>query len=622
MARLLDKTTIAIYASIILAFSSSGHGLSQSPDNTQVDTDSQRWLPSPNPAPMQPNGEVRYLSRLQNRVLNNELSNKLDASRLSNAQVKSLLEAMRQFGDKLPEGLTPESLDAIPPELISKALSDPELRRQAKEMAEEYAKKDRADSSGDLDLADVFGPNELSPARPDAEGKQSPTDPTQPATKQKAAPESPNNAKDDKFKELFEKLQDVRQQVSKGQNLSSESNSQEQPKSISGTPANSNKESPRSPLPSAPEQQAPTTRSGGRQPTLKQPGAKQLDSTPSGDSQNGVTPNGNAPSRPRPSSSGAGTNAENRSRERPQRTDDSSNKQSTNLSQVEPDPFESTPGQPQMPSNNTDVSTSTGEPNSKSSMDIKKELARRGFGPTLQKLVEEAQRKSHSTRGNTTPQNQIAKPTIAPESSSRTARASNAPRPQEPATRPANPDSAFAKGFQQTSKFLNNLWMQIAKNEQIPPRASASPSISPQTSAPQEAFSLPNPFNARALEYLVGMVALGAIAFFVLRFRSRSEHKKRELLEAQLAPRIDEIRTREDVVRAFHALAKQRLQATQAWWTCGYVTNLFEQSLPQHTSPIRTLAGLYEQARYFPKEHGLTVDQIEHAKHALKQCKG
>ncbi len=618
MARKLHKTLIAIHAFIILAFSSSGNCLAQSPDNTQVDTNSQRWLPSPNPAPMQPNGEARYLSQLRNRLLNSERNEKVDPPRLSNAQVNSLMEAMRQIGDNLPEGLTAESLDAIPPELISKALSDPELMRQAKELAEKYANKGRSKSSEDQGKPDGAGPNRLSPARPSAERKQNPTPP---ATKQNDAPELQSKTKDDNLKALLDKLEDVKQQYVEGQNLASEPKSQEQPESAGRTPANSNKEFPRTGLPTAPEQQAPPTRSAAKQPSLKQSGAKQLGPTPSG-APNGTPPNGLAPSRPKPSSSVAETIAENRSSQRPQRTDGNSHKQSQSLPNVEPGPFESAPDQPQMPSNNGDVSASTGEPNSKSSMDIKKELARRGFGPTLQKLVEEAQRKSQSTRGNTTPQNQITKPTIAPESSSRTAGATDSPWPRVPAPRPPAPDSAFAKGFQQTGKFLNNLWMQIAKNEQIPSRASASPSAAPQTSAPQEAFALPNPFNARALEYLVGMVALGAIAFFVLRFRSRSEQQRRALLEAQLAPRIDEIQTREDVVRAFHALAKQRLQATQAWWTCRYVTNRFEQSLPQHTSPIRTLAGLYEQARYFPMEHDLTVDQIENAKHALKQCKG
>ena len=85
---------------------------------------------------------------------------------------------------------------------------------------------------------------------------------------------------------------------------------------------------------------------------------------------------------------------------------------------------------------------------------------------------------------------------------------------------------------------------------------------------------------------------------------------------------VDEIQTRDDVVRAFHALAKQRLQAAQAWWTCSYVAERFQETLPEHTQPIRTLSGLYEQARYYPAEHKLNDDQIQSAKLALKQCEG
>lgn len=621
MARKLDKLLIAVYAILVFALSSSGRCSAQSSENSRVFTDSQRWLPFPNSSPMQPNGQARYLSQLRDR-LNSEQSKKVDSTRLSNAQVESLMEAMRQFGDNLPSGLTAESLDAIPPELISKALSDPELVRQAKELAEKYAKKGRSNPTGDQSKPVGAGPNKLSPAIPDAELKQKPEDPRPPDTKQKDAPDSQSKVKDDNFKELMGKLQDI----AEGKNVSGESMSQNQPESFSGPLANSNKESSKTGSPPIPEQPAPSTKSGAKQPSLRhpalrQPAVKQQDST--------TTPNGLATSRTKPSSSGGEAIAENRASQLPQRADDTSNKQSSSLPKVEPRPFESTPGQPQGlsgqpqgPSNTGHGSASISEPNSKTSIDIKMELERRGFGPTLQKLVEEAQRKSQSTRGNTTPQNPITKPTIAPDSSNRTVRATNSPRPQEPSPRPSAPESAFAKGIQQTGKYLNNLWMQIAKNDLSPAIDSASPSTAPQASAPQEAFSLPNPFNVKALEYLVGLVALGAIAFFVLRFRSRSEQEKRVVLEAQWAPKIDEIRTREDVVRAFHALAKQRLQATQAWWTCGYVTHRFEQSLPQHTPQIRTLAGLYEKARYFPMEYDLTVDQIENAKHALKQCKG
>ena len=164
--------------------------------------------------------------------------------------------------------------------------------------------------------------------------------------------------------------------------------------------------------------------------------------------------------------------------------------------------------------------------------------------------------------------------------------------------------------------------MQISKSTQIATVTSATPSPSPQENSTSGSFSLHNLFNAKVLECLVVLAVACAIAFLVLRYRVRSEQVRREILEAQLAPKIDEIRTRDDVVRAFHAIAKQRLQSAQAWWTCGVVTERFEHALPELTGPIRTLSVLYEQARYFPVAHQLTLDQIEDAKFALKQCKG
>ncbi len=182
----------------------------------------------------------------------------------------------------------------------------------------------------------------------------------------------------------------------------------------------------------------------------------------------------------------------------------------------------------------------------------------------------------------------------------------------------------MSKSFQETGKYLTNLWTQVSKSSQSTPRAAATPSprSTPQASSTNEAFWLPNPFNAQVLEGLIVLAIAGAITFFAFRYRFRSEQVRRELLEAQLAPRIDEIRSRDDVVRAFHALAKQRFKSAQAWWTYGYVTEQFQLALPEHSTPIRTLSSLYEQARYFPTEHQLTTDQIEAAKFALKQCEG
>ena len=631
MARNLHKTHISICAFIILAFSLSVRCPAQTPDNSLVDTPSQRWLPPPNPTIKHPDSQTKFLSQLRDRLLSSEQNKGMDAPRLSDAQVKSLMEAMRRLSDNLPEGLTADSLDAIPPDLISNALTDPELMRQAKELGEKYSKIDRSKSAGDQRELYDSATNKLSPTKPDTDENLKPAGRTPRTQKQTDAPGSNKIAKGDNLRDLIEKLQNTQQRFAESQNPTGEATPQENLNSVSGLPVDDNKVST-SQGPAAGPKQTSTT----GKPGTKQPGTRQSDSVPTSTKPTLTAPSipapprsappRSAPPRIKPSPAGNEPSAENRSRQRSPTTD--MNRQPDNRPLLDSDPLDSKSGEQQKPPYSIDRSATAknNEPSSQTSIDVKKELQRRGFGPTLQKLVEEAQRKSQALQANTKPptrpSNEIPKQSVAPDASNRSTRASNSPRPAEPTPRPAAPDSAFAKGLQETGKFLNSLWLQIAKNDQGPASVWTPPSPAAQSSAPREAFSLPNPFNARTLEYLVVLGALGSIAFFFLRFQSRSEQQRKDILESQMAPKINEIRTRDDVVRAFHALAKQRLKPVQDWWTCGYVINRFELTLPEYTHPIRTLAGLYQQARYLPSEHNLTSDQIEDAKFALKQCKG
>ena len=491
MAQKLHKTHNAICAFIILAFSLSVCCLAQSPDISPVDTPSQRWLPPPNSTKTQPDGQAKFLSHLRDRLLNGEQTKKVDAPRLSDAQVKSLMEAMRQFGENLPEGLTADSLEAIPPDLISKALSDPELMRQAKELAERYSKKDRSKSAGEQSQLYEPATNKSQPGRPDTEVNRNPKDRRPRSQKQTDAPESASSTKDDNFKELLEKLLSTQQSFAESQNQEGDATPQENSNSISGLPADANKESTSTGLPPRPSQPTPTGTSG-----TKQPGLKQLDSAPSSSTSSTTAPSRSAPSRSaqsrsaqsrtNPSPAGTDPTAENRYTQRSPTTE--SNRQLDNRSPVDSNPFDSKSGEQQQPPNSVDgsVNAKNNEPSSRTSIDVKKELERRGFGPTLRKLVEEAQRKSQASQSNTKPPtkppNEIPKQSVGPDPSARPTRASSTLRPPETTPRPPTPDSAFAKGLQETGKFLNSLWMQIAKNEQGPLIASTAPRAAGQAS--------------------------------------------------------------------------------------------------------------------------------------------
>lgn len=600
---------VAICLSAILVFSLSGQGAAQSPTSPEIDTPSQRWLPPPKAYPNQPNSQAKLLSRLRNLVLNSDQSRDPDPSRLSDADVQSLKEAMKQFGGNLPEGLTADSLDAIPPELISKALSNPELVRQAKELANQFSKTGRPkaatvpskpNDSPDGEIPQRNRETPESPSEPTVEKGYIPKDQTPRSTNptEDLDLESRSNTPD--FPDLMEKLRNTKRQFEKNQKHSSEVLPPKKSASTSKPPANTNKEKAKSGLPSGSLQpEKDTSAFDSQQNQQRKQSTKGENSTLSNTIRDLATDGNSQPTQNKRSASNG----------------DSKNEGS--------------------PGGVSDDGSSKSKSKSASSMDIRKELERSGFGATLQKLVEDAQRSSQSSLANSLPVNGVEPsppPTKAlkpntdklgvPDPAKQPPRPANLYRPTENSPKPAKPDSAISKNLKQASKYLNNLWMQVSKSAQIATGTSATPSPSPQENAKSGSFSLPNLFHAKVLECLVVLAVACAIAFLVLRYRVRSEQERREILEAQLAPKIDEIRTRDDVVRAFHAIAKRRLQSAQAWWTCGVVTSRFEDSLPELTGPIRTLSVLYEQARYFPVTHQLSIDQIEDAKVALKQCRG
>ena len=592
------KIWMAICFSTILAFSLSGRCVAQSTPSPMIDTPSQRWLPPPKSYPSQPDSQAKLLSRLRDLVLNSDPSKDSNPSRLSDADVQSLKEAMKQFGGNLPDGLTAESLDSIPPDLISKALSNPELVRQAKELANQFSRTDRPKAAANPNKLNDSPAGEIpqsekdsqeSPSKPNAkkpnvEKGYNPKEQTPRSTNPTKELDSQSKLNSPDFADLMEKLRNTQKQFEKNQKQPSEApQPQQNGQSLSLIGDDSRSFDPQQ----NPQRKQPTK--GGDSSlsnTIKDQAIKDL-----------ATEDNSQPTQSTRSSSNSDSKSEG-----------------------------STGG----------VSADgSGKSKSTSSMDIRKELERSGFGATLQKLVEDAQRSSQSFRANSPPVNGVEpspppkktlKPSTdklgVPDPAKQPQRPAKPNRPSENSPKPTMPDSAMSKGLQRASKYFNNLWMQISKSTQIATVTSATPSPSPQENSTSGSFSLHNLFNAKVLECLVVLAVACAIAFLVLRYRVRSEQVRREILEAQLAPKIDEIRTRDDVVRAFHAIAKQRLQSAQAWWTCGVVTERFEHSLPELTGPIRTLSVLYEQARYFPVAHQLTLDQIEDAKFALKQCKG
>lgn len=78
------------------------------------------------------------------------------------------------------------------------------------------------------------------------------------------------------------------------------------------------------------------------------------------------------------------------------------------------------------------------------------------------------------------------------------------------------------------------------------------------------------------------------------------------------------IRTKEDVIKAFHQFALRPPHETQHWWTHSRVIEKVAHQYPQHSARIQILAALYEQARYFPADTEFTDAQIQQAADAVR----
>lgn len=77
------------------------------------------------------------------------------------------------------------------------------------------------------------------------------------------------------------------------------------------------------------------------------------------------------------------------------------------------------------------------------------------------------------------------------------------------------------------------------------------------------------------------------------------------------------IRSRADVVRAFHNYALRPIAPNPDWWTHRDVERRVADEAPSLRPSIQTLSDLYEQARYLPEEAELTIEQLESARRAL-----
>ncbi|HRA86594.1 MAG TPA: hypothetical protein PK992_00935 [Planctomycetaceae bacterium] len=287
--------------------------------------------------------------------------------------------------------------------------------------------------------------------------------------------------------------------------------------------------------------------------------------------------------------------------------------------------------------------------NAQPNLDVRQELEKRGLRGTLQKLVEKARQESNTQHAQG---DQQRSESITNQSGS----------PGDPnAGGQAIDNAGIRKSIQKMLGGLDHRMEDIAKDAEFRdrPADTRSPGNSEWQPAPSNSGSRANSWNNAASNFfkdistapqapyvapssgggdpsisaeaplaigslvLVGlglMGVVGVIAFLMRRPLMKMVSSATGIAGPKQVVRASDIRSRDDVITAFHQLVLNPKQLVEAWWTHRAAARTLAASSPQQEVAVQTLAEIYEQARYLPEDVELPVDQIQAARSALAQC--
>lgn len=263
-------------------------------------------------------------------------------------------------------------------------------------------------------------------------------------------------------------------------------------------------------------------------------------------------------------------------------------------------------------------------------MDVRSELQQKGFAQTLRKLIDQSRAESLAESNGSTGtsaggqetgkgswsgleksinrlfdglRKDSARETTKPSAPSSTSMPVTAATPQ-PSTPPSAPErrSSAGKVFESVGKVFNEM--------------AASPDAQPRNARQRRSssgsFGLPNVTSRSTGPLLLLLAALGLVWYFLPRVVTavkESQLLRRPNSVGEVTSPAD-IRTREDVVRAFHQYALQSAMSVPTWWTHREVERQVADTTPDLKPSIQMLADLYELARYLPCQAELTPEQI------------
>jgi hypothetical protein len=550
--------------SLVLLLVNSPNGLSQTtPTETRSnqigkpETRFQRWLPLPDGKSVE-DFDLSDLLAQSRSPKSSDLP--LEGSPQENAKLKQLRELMKQLGDKLPNDVKPPSLDGVSAEAIEKALRDPEIRKQAEKIVEKYAKQQEEQAE----------------------------------RQRKKDSESPSPS-----------------QTNQKQSNSGSAGSPKTKSNENSFPPNKRpSETPQSKSLGSPKSQG----NGDSRPSSKldsnDPNERNLfDQEPFGTNTNGPT---SVPSREIIES------VEDFFKQVEQQ-DRGNNGENIGISSSSKEEAGGT--------------AKGGTPET-----IKKNLNEKGFGKTLNEILEQAKKEANAKQESNARESrkEVTKQTVAPkketkrspqpETTDHSRKASTSvarePSPSKADLENSNPTPSEPSAW---SKWLSEMTSSILSNA-----VEIAPTGEPSTEQPGNGSWVPD-WNGLAWRdflspwMIVAMVACLAACFataLLLREKRAAEETrdKSDLASGEYLQQPNKIRTREDVILAFHQLAYRIAHPLEDWSTHYRVERKAVRTAPEFQNPLRTLVQIYEQARYLPANVALTESQLASVREAIAQC--
>ncbi len=169
---------------------------------------------------------------------------------------------------------------------------------------------------------------------------------------------------------------------------------------------------------------------------------------------------------------------------------------------------------------------------------------------------------------------------------------------------------------QGVSKLAADVWKAISR---VPDRQASSSGRSAQ--ADRGSTRLGFHFGIQQWAVLFGAFALCGLLLLLARRRMPPTMEKQEHHSELARQWLDQgMRSRQDVVHAFHRCVLGQPDPPAAWWNHRRAAQQCTLTSPQLGSAINELANIYEQARYLPSSVELTPEQLACATRAYSQC--